>query len=29
MFAEMEPFTVQQADADDSRDAIYRRAQGE
>ena len=29
LFAEMEPFTVRRGDADDSRDAIYRRAAGE
>ena len=29
VFAEMEPYTVRRADADDSRDAIYRRADGE
>jgi hypothetical protein len=29
VFAEMEPFTVRQPDADDSRGAIYRRMDGE
>lgn len=29
IFVEMEPFTVRQAGADDSRDAIYRRMEGE
>jgi hypothetical protein len=29
IFAEMEPFTVQQGDVDDSRDAIYLRMEGE
>ena len=29
IFAEMEPFTVQQATADDSRDAVYQRLEGE
>ena len=29
MFAEMEPFTVRQTDADDSREAIYQRQVGE
>ena len=28
-FAEMEPFTVHQRDADDSREAVYRRMEGE
>jgi hypothetical protein len=29
IFAEMEPFTVRQPIVDDSRDAIYQRAEGE
>ena len=29
IFAEMEPFTVRQAGVDDSREAVYRRIEGE
>lgn len=29
IFAEMEPYTVQQASADDSREGIYQRQEGE